>query len=83
MAANSASSAESGKSNTSKTGNLTPEMALEILATAIIKCREAGIDARMAPFFGNNAGNSVAIILAGVDLVDGRLLPVTASNGAG
>lgn len=80
MAASSTTSTHSARVNTGKTANLTPEMALEILQATIHKCLEAGIDVKITTFYGTVAGNSIAIILDGVDLVDGKLLPAIASN---
>lgn len=55
-------------------------MALEILQQAVLNCQHSGIDARVSQLYGTNAGNSVIIVLANVDLVDGSLLPAIASN---
>lgn len=73
MAENSIPSAKSAKRNTGKTGNLTPELALEILQEAVRRCELAGIQANVAPFYSSGQ-RSVVIVLADVELVDGNFV---------
>lgn len=74
MVANSRPYHENVGVNTRTTGSLTPAMALEILQQALLNCQHAGVDVKAAPLYGQSAGKSVIIVLANVDLVDGKLL---------
>lgn len=70
--AGSASSQETGKPPTTKTRNLIPEQALEILQEAARYCHQSGIVVQIAPFYGHSQ-QSVVIVLTNVKLVDGNL----------
>lgn len=52
---------------------LDPGRELEILQSALERCRHAGIDLRLSPFY-NDGRRSTVIVLANVMLVDGRLV---------
>lgn len=63
-------------SDSKSTGKeLPPEQELEILNDAIRRCRKAGIGAKVAPFYDKGV-QSVVVILAGVQICDGRLVLV-------
>jgi hypothetical protein len=57
----SAISHKTGKPRTTRTGRLTPDMALEILEAAVLKCQEAGISIGTSPYF--NAGTRCVVIV--------------------
>jgi len=62
-----------GKKPTSRTSALTPDLALEILQEAVIRCQQAGIQIGVSPFF--DAGKrKVVIVLEGVDMVSDNLV---------
>ena len=70
---NSGSSAPSEKRRTSKTAKLTPEQALEILASALLQCANAGIPVRLGNLFDTGTV-SAGIVLEGVKHEDRKLL---------
>lgn len=74
MAENSEPSPVNGKPNTRRTAKLTRGQALEIIQQAVINCQQAGITASISPFYGNG-GQSVVIVLANCQIVDGNILP--------
>jgi hypothetical protein len=53
----------------------TPKQALEQLQMAVINCRRSGIGIRVAPYYGADEREKMILVLAGVKLVDGRLVP--------
>jgi hypothetical protein len=69
----SGSSPESARQPTIKTNNLTPDQALEILQEAARRCQQSGISVQVAPFY-RDGQQSVVIVLANVQLVDGNLV---------
>jgi hypothetical protein len=54
---------------------LMPDQALEILQTAILQCQHAGISAKVALMM-HQPEPTIVIVLAGVQLMDGRLVLV-------
>jgi hypothetical protein len=67
------SSQPTGEKSTRKTRNITPEQALEILQQAVINCQHAGIIASIGPYYSYGQ-QSVVIVLANCQLIDGKLV---------
>ena len=80
MVANSETSVKNDKPSTSRTGNLTPGLLLEILEEAVNRCQKAGIKVGVAPFHDKGA-RGVVIVLEDVDLGEDRHLHI-ATNGS-
>lgn len=64
---------------TRKTRQLTPDEALEILASTVALCKEAGIQARAHNIYDQGT-QYVAIIIEGAKIVEGQLVLVTAND---
>ena len=81
MVARSTDSPQSGKAHTTRTAKLTPEMALEILEAAILKCQEAGITSGISNAY--KAGVVFAVVvLEGCEVNAGHIgLVVSANSG--
>jgi hypothetical protein len=73
MAEDLTSSAQSEKTNTGKTKNLTPDQALEILQQAALNCQHAGIDVKITTLYKDGV-KSVVIILGSVAINVGKLV---------
>jgi len=69
-AVNSTNSAKRVKRSTSKTSSLTPAQTLEILQDALRYCQLAGLSVELA---NSDDGNGTALIMRGVELIDGNL----------
>lgn len=63
---------QNGKRRTSATEKLTPAEALEILQQAAYNCQAKGIVVRAVHLY-NASKPSIALVIEGVELVDGRL----------
>lgn len=63
---------QSAKRRTSAIDKLTPAEALEILQQAAVNCQAKGIVVRAVPLY-NASKASVALVIEGVEMVDGRL----------
>lgn len=80
MAENSEHSTTTGKKPTTKTSSLTPELALEILQEAVIRCQQCGIKAGVREH--HDAGShGIEIIMLDVVLANGNLVLASAGKG--
>jgi hypothetical protein len=79
MAVNSELSQSQGKKPTTKTGSLTPELALEILQEAVIRCQQSGIKAGVRLYYGDGE-RGIEVILIGVDMAGKNLVLADAGN---
>ncbi len=66
-------SPKSGGKRTTKTAKLIPEMAIEILEDAILKCQEAGIAIGVSDFY-NSGKKSVVLVIEGCTIDDAKHL---------
>lgn len=81
MAENSTTLTANDKKNTGKTSKLTADQSLEILQQVLIEANKSGIDAKVSNYY-HDGMVSVIVVLANVELTDGRLLamPDTATG---
>lgn len=75
----SAISRPSDKKRTTRTGKLTPDMALEILESAVLKCQEAGISIGTSPYF-NRGNQCVVIVVEGCVIDDAKHLQLQSAT---
>jgi hypothetical protein len=75
MVASLDSSTKAGRKSTGKTNALTQEQSLEILAQAILNCQQSGVSAGISQLF-SHGHTSTLIVLANIELVDGKLVKV-------
>ena len=74
MEASSEYSQISDRKNTDKINPLTQGQELEILQSALVRCKKAGINVSVSPFYGQLQVPTVIVVLPGVDFVDGNLI---------
>lgn len=74
---------KTGKKRISKTENLTPDQAIEILQQSIIECQKAGIDIQIVPKFYHSGVQYAAVLMANISYVDGNLVRVVGNDGKG
>lgn len=81
MVADLENSPQIDKPRTKRTSSLTLDQALEILQQAALNYEKAGGDIKVSTLHHAHKP-SVILVLAGIELLDGRLVPVKEQQGA-